>query len=434
MPVGPFKGVGGVLGDRRISEDEAAIRLNPTMVGFGAGESTFGWIFYPRLQTSRTPYNVPGRHRSPRTSCTAELPSLGDKEQSIEPGQRECTALIMMPNYIPKIELVTVANWFRTSELNDRQTADIERASDLASRFVEAEEMLNRTGRPRSAAQASSVAEEFQIASERLNQLKSLMPTQRLVVRVPFTGDGNDSRIFCSRGGQLRPALLAWHGKPPEAGVESTIFLEGKNFSVHDTHVIAGGKPAESVLVSRNIMEVTISKDATGDPRRRRRPAHGHQRRHAQRRVEPSADPHAAGVARPERAAENPARRLPRLPSRSWSDLPGRRPRARPTPASFEPPSPSRRRRKRNGNDRRSPLRRPARERVVDAGIDGLGIGRRSHPTPDLGDDRAGVAAEPRREIAAETMVEPRDLDQPRGLAVRRAGKPSTRRRPSART
>ncbi|WP_145952280.1 hypothetical protein [Paludisphaera borealis] len=254
VPLGPFRAAGAFSTDRRISEDEAAIRLNPTMVGFGAGESTFGWIFYPRLQTTRTPY------RSLSTAASrlihAQLPQ-GDKEQSIEPGQRECTALIVMPNFIPKIEFVTVANWFRTGDLNERQASNIERSSDLASRLVEAEDVLNRV---QSAGEFRP--EELQIALERLNQLKSLMPTQRMVVRVPFTGDVNDSRIFCSRGGQLRPALLAWHGKPPEPGGEATIFLEGKNFSVHDTHVIAGGKPAESVLVSRNLMQVTIAKEA----------------------------------------------------------------------------------------------------------------------------------------------------------------------------
>jgi len=97
---------------------------------------------------------------------------------------------------------------------------------------------------------------------ERLTQLKSMMPTQTLQVSVPYTDDNNDSRIFCSQGGQLRPSLLAWHGRPPQEGDESTILVEGKNFSVHDTHVIAGGKPAKAVLVSRNVLEVTIAKDA----------------------------------------------------------------------------------------------------------------------------------------------------------------------------
>ena len=49
-------------------------------------------------------------------------------------------------------------------------------------------------------------------------------------------------------------------------GEASTIFLEGTNFSVHDTHVIAGGRDAVSVLVSRNVLEVTIAKDAAPMP------------------------------------------------------------------------------------------------------------------------------------------------------------------------
>ncbi|WP_337176636.1 hypothetical protein [Paludisphaera sp.] len=257
--LGPLRAAGIFSTNRALAEEEAAIRLNPTMVGFGAGENTFGWVFYPRLQTSAT-----GRVGVAAVSQMLRN-NLGDgeRQQSIEPGQRECTALIVMPNFVPKIEFVTVANWFRSGDLDGR-TAVIEKASDLGARLVEAEQALddlNSTG-----AFAYSRPEELQVAVERLNQLKSLMPTQRLVVRVPFSAEHNDSRVFCSRGGQLRPELTAWHGKPPEEGEESTIFLEGKNFSVHDTHVVAGGKTAESILVSRNVMQVTISRDARATP------------------------------------------------------------------------------------------------------------------------------------------------------------------------
>ena len=88
------------------------------------------------------------------------------------------------------------------------------------------------------------------------------MATQRMVVRVPFTDNQNDARIFCTHGSQLRPELSGWHGKPPEEGDETTVFLEGKNFSIHDTHVIAGGKLAQFVLVSRQLLQVTIPKNA----------------------------------------------------------------------------------------------------------------------------------------------------------------------------
>ena len=73
---------------------------------------------------------------------------------------------------------------------------------------------------------------------------------------------GSSARRACS---SARPCY-GWHGKPPERGEESTLFVEGRNFSVHDTHVIAGGKAAKSVLISRNLLEVTIAKDASPMP------------------------------------------------------------------------------------------------------------------------------------------------------------------------
>ena len=248
----------GFVSDRRAAEDETAIRLNPTMVGFGAGESTFGWVFYPRIQT---------RSRDGRLLTDLALllngrfPDPTGKEQSIEPGQRECTALIVMPNFVPKIEFVTVANWFRTSEVGDGQKSELEKASILARKLAVAENALSRAEK-----EGQFRPEEYRIAVERLSQIKSMMPTQRLQVSVPYTADNNDSRIFCSQGGQLRPLLLAWHGRPPREGEESTVLIEGKNFSVHDTHVIAGGKPAKAVLVSRNVMEITIAKEASPTP------------------------------------------------------------------------------------------------------------------------------------------------------------------------
>lgn len=258
-PMGPWKALAGIAADRRAADDETAIRLNPTMVGFGAGQSTFGWVFYPRLQTSG------GNGDRLLTDIALLLkgrvvdPTGGD--QSIEPGQRECTALVEMPNFVPKIEFITVANWFRTSEASDGQKSDLEKATILGRKLVSAENALYKAK-----IEGQYRPEEYQIAMDRIKQLRDLMPTQRLMVRVPFSGDYNDSRIFCSQGLQLRPALLGWHGKPPEPGEESTVFVEGNNFSVHDTHVIAGGKAARSVLISRHVLEVTIAKDASPTP------------------------------------------------------------------------------------------------------------------------------------------------------------------------
>ena len=258
-PAGLTSALAGIAAERRASDDEAAIRLNPTMVGFGAGRSTFGWIFYPRLQASRTrDHNLVA---DAVQIANGSLPDPMGDDQMIEPGQRECTALIEMPNFCPKIEFVTVATWFKNSDVGQRQKTNLETASLLGRMLADAEKCLARVK-----IDGVDSSEEFQVASERLEQLKDMMPTQRLAVLVPSSGDHNDSRIFCSQGLQLRPSLTGWHGKPPVSGEESTIFLEGNNFSVHDTHVIAGGKSAKSVLISRHLLEVTIPKDATPTP------------------------------------------------------------------------------------------------------------------------------------------------------------------------
>ncbi len=256
---GPLRALTGVEAQRQAADDETAVRLNPTMVGFGAGQSTFGWIFYPRLQTS-------GGRRSRLFTDIALLangrvPDPTGSDQSIEPGQRECTALVEMPNFVPKIEFITVASWFRTSEIGDGQRSDLEKAAVLGRKLELAQEALNRAK-----VEGHYRPEELHIATERLKQLGSLMPTQSLMVRVPFADNQNDARIFCSHGSQLRPAILGWHGRPPEEGQETTLFLEGKNFSIHDTHVIAGGKPATAVLVSRQLLEVTVPRDAYPTP------------------------------------------------------------------------------------------------------------------------------------------------------------------------
>ena len=145
-PVGPLKALSGLASvglasERRGAEDENAIRLNPTMVGFGAGERSFGWIFYPRIQTRMRDGHL---ITDIQLLLNGRFPDPTGKEQSIEPGQRECTALIVMPNFIPKIEFITVADWFRTSEVGDGQKSDLEKASTLARKLVAAESALNR--------------------------------------------------------------------------------------------------------------------------------------------------------------------------------------------------------------------------------------------------------------------------------------------------
>ena len=76
---------------RRLEFDLETVGLNRTAVGFGAGETTFGWRFYPRVQSPRTESN-PLRIAN-LLAWNGPGPNWDVKNREIEPGLRECIAL-----------------------------------------------------------------------------------------------------------------------------------------------------------------------------------------------------------------------------------------------------------------------------------------------------------------------------------------------------
>ena len=95
---------------RRLEVDIETIGLNRTAVGFGAGERTFGWKFYPRVQTLQ-------RESNPRALADLLLfsgpgPYYDVRHRKMEPGLRECTALVVIPTFVPYLRLNTTTNWF----------------------------------------------------------------------------------------------------------------------------------------------------------------------------------------------------------------------------------------------------------------------------------------------------------------------------------
>ena len=76
------------------------------------------------------------------------------------------------------------------------------------------------------------------------------------------TTHGSSARRACS---SVPRSWAGMAGRPCKEKRRRS-FSRGPNFSVHDTHVIAGGRDAVSVLVSRNVLEVTIAKDAAPAP------------------------------------------------------------------------------------------------------------------------------------------------------------------------
>jgi hypothetical protein len=94
---------------RRLELDMASVALNKTAVGFSHGSDTFGWRFYPRVQSPPTRGTLATLGETVRGGPTTD----GDlMQRQLEPGQRECTAIIVMPSFVPWVTLDVRTNWF----------------------------------------------------------------------------------------------------------------------------------------------------------------------------------------------------------------------------------------------------------------------------------------------------------------------------------
>jgi hypothetical protein len=244
---------------RQLDLDLETVGLNRTSVAFGAGETTFGWRFYPRVQTPPTQSNP--RRIASLLYWNGPRPDYDLANRKIEPGQRECIALIVTPNFIPSLRLSTVANWFDITGACAHPELKNEEMLELSHKLQKAKNALTRICDSRAYRQA-----DLTHLTERVRQLEELLPTQDYDVHLPDEGDLMGSEIFNENSGAgLAPTVLAWYGEHPQEGQNSTIFLLGRGFSVFETRVVAGGvdvPDAQKRLVSRNVMEIVIPSNA----------------------------------------------------------------------------------------------------------------------------------------------------------------------------
>ncbi len=236
---------------RRLDTDLVTIGLRRTAVGFGAGETTFGWKFFPRIQSP------PVQNNAARIGGLLTFggpgPNYIDKNLKIEPGARECYALVVAPDFIPAIELTSVSDWF---ELTGKHAHQMLKATDNLA-------LSRKVQETRRAFEFICDADlyrpgELNRLERRLAQLEAFVPSQTYRVPLPDEGDLLGFDLFRSDHARLEPWLIAWYGKVPKEGVVSSVFFLGKGFSVLNTHVIVGGVDAKFDLLSRNVMEVTI--------------------------------------------------------------------------------------------------------------------------------------------------------------------------------
>jgi hypothetical protein len=235
---------------RRLELDMETIALNRTSVAFSNGSDTFGWRFYPRVQSPDTPGTIGAFTQTLFGTANRDNDM---KTRQLEPGIRDCTAVVIMPSFIPYVDITTRANWFgitnpRKKELTLHDTMRISR------NYQTLQNALYQTC-------DSSCYRPADIAGmrETLQKLETRMPFQTMRVEVPYQNTLGGFDLFETGISGLGPELLGWYGAP---GVDpdsvTTLYLVGKRFSVHETRVIAGGRTVPIRMLSRNVLELTV--------------------------------------------------------------------------------------------------------------------------------------------------------------------------------
>jgi hypothetical protein len=257
---------------RTLEQDMRTVAINRTVVGFSHGEDTFGWRFTPRIQS---PPPVGQLRAFGQTLIGGPSRDADLAQRELEPGTRECVALVLMPSFVPYCDFDVRTDWY--SLTNPRQTELSMRDTMRLSRSVTA---MRNSAAICSQCQHLYRPGEVDRLLRRVDQLDRELPLQSMRVQVPYENTVGGFQMFNTGVTDLAPQLVGWHGGPGiqvsqvtpskievDKGIErrsnfTALYLIGKNFSVHGTEVIAGGRLVNLVhLESREIMHVEIPRD-----------------------------------------------------------------------------------------------------------------------------------------------------------------------------
>jgi hypothetical protein len=237
---------------RRIEFDFATIDLNGTAVGFSHGDETFGWRFYPRFQTPDIESNFTVFFRDLLYGGPNRNALL--RQRRLEPGIRECVAIVIMPSFVPYATLNVSSNWFKLTNPKCKQL-DASYAMKLSKAVKSIENCAPHVG-DADCYRDGDLARLLQKAK----QLETRLPLQSTRVPIPYENTLGGFAMFNTGVTDLAPELEGWYGSPSINPKEpTTLFLVGNHFSVHHTRVLAGGQYVSNTeLLSRQVMKAVI--------------------------------------------------------------------------------------------------------------------------------------------------------------------------------
>ena len=237
---------------RRIEAQYDTIAINRTSVGFSHGDDTFGWRFYPRFQTPDIESNL--------TVLTRDLLSGGPNrnqllnQRKLEPGIRECVAIVLMPAFVPYVNCDVSTHWFKLTNPK-HMSGDSTEALKL-SRQVKSMQVCAGNVRDADCYRDG----DFMRLLRKVDQLSARLPLQTHQFQVPYENTIGGFQMFNTGVTDLAPELDGWYGAPGiSTKTATTLFLVGRNLSVRNTQVVAGGRRVTNVeLLSRQVIRVEI--------------------------------------------------------------------------------------------------------------------------------------------------------------------------------
>ncbi len=242
---------------RRIEYDFNTIDVNGTAIGFSHGDETFGWRFYPRFQTPDIEGNATVLVRDLLIGGPNRNAFL--RQRRLEPGMRECVAVVMMPSFVPYADLNVSSDWFALTNPK-RKLMD----STYAMRLSKAVKGIQNCGGNVADADCYRDGDLARLLVK-ARQLEDRLPLQSAKVQVPYENTLGGFAMFNTGVTDLAPELTGWYGAPSvNLKSPTTVFLVGNHFSVHQTRLVAGGLELTNLeLLSRQVLKAVIPAGAS---------------------------------------------------------------------------------------------------------------------------------------------------------------------------
>ena len=202
---------------RRVEMEIETVALNNTAVGFSHGEETFGWRFYPRFQTPDIEGNLTVFFRDLLIGSQNRDALL--RRRRLEPGVRECVAIVIMPSFVPYVTMETSSNWFPLAPpccptLSHCLPLHHPRCKTLtATDAVKLSERVKIIENCSGLVADAACYRDGELARllARAKQLEARLPLQSMSVQVPYENTLGGFAMFNTGVTDLVPELLGWY-------------------------------------------------------------------------------------------------------------------------------------------------------------------------------------------------------------------------------